>query len=1095
MISFALEMARTPPPEFPVRTYPVPVIADQVVVEWITSELASSSPLEPGSPHPNTRDFAGFKLGLQRVNPVDYNFTERVWVKDATAEDTYNYAIKYSGDHVSFPIFVHSYREPKLNFTARARGSALQVVYKLAVTNAGSGYVYGTQPALTFTGGAGSGAAGHGIVSPDGTIAEFVLTSTGTGYTSAPTFTVEASGGTTATGTASIQPTGAILVSEDVQQFPSDSEFFAQYFNVIRVYETLPGPLIPFTRYDDNLGPIQGTRRAVVWANQAPSLTATSKTTYEAREGSYYVAWELIETNSNGTGSAGNPAFPIFTEDIHDNDKGEVQRVTQVVVATGSEASSSTVSGGVVTHIDYLKIDGDPFHLIKLVETWAVPRALAGKETNAVKQVATVTTTRKAPGSDATPTALKDVTVTNEGDGTVLQVEKDIPAVFDEDRRTIEIPDIAPEWARALLATTTKSLKTAATSISDPTLGTGDLSKTLERVDEFDIKTTTVNRDPASLPLTLLDKEVTREFGGAEVDIYKTLALAGTTTVDEGEAFLSSEITSLGNGEEVKQSRVRHAGAWPILTDDLYDDEMLIQYAQTRQVVPAGTPAPDAGTTATADLTIAGGIVTAVTVTDGGTGYLGAPTFSFEFLIENHYTVVVTSTDTDIQFPSAISGILRAGDKIAFVNPTGNLDSQGVFYIKSVNTGADTFKISTTNGGAALVPDVSGSFGIAIATQQKDKTDVFVRDSSVFGVGERWGFYLGGSLVYYYITAVVDAGHVRLASGLEDANIVFPYSLFAPYNTIPDLSDPPILAAVVTDGSVTSVTITNGGSSLPSDLKVIISNPVFAYHAEVVAIDKWRSQLITVIKNPPSNEFDAIISYVNKPYTFPGRLILGAPGYENPDYGSPFFTSLAAPYFVQKSTAELVQVTLRTWWIKNVTAPIIQVSEIITHSVQVVEYGIDPGCGDSACYGYRIARIDNVLHDSFFNGIGQFFPQSTPSYSEYMGTTGQFTLTGDITFTQNSTTVTGSGSAFTTELQEGASLGIFVGQWVVDSITSDTSLEMTTPWLAPTGTVTGVQAQNLFPGWIGTSRIIAASVVPAKERNLWKVQTESVIMR
>lgn len=247
---------RNPPPELPVRTYPSPDVAEQVLVEWVTSELANATSLEPGTPHPNQREFAGFKLGIQRVNPLDHNFTQRIWVTDESSPDAYNYALKYAFESVAHPIFIRAYRELKTAYTARVKGTALQTVYKLVLTTAGSGYTSGDTPDLTFdnTGTSGTGAAGHGVVSPTGTITELIIDNGGSGYVSAPTFTLAApTGGVAATGTAHIQPTGAILVSEEAQSFPPESEFHALYFNVVRIYETLPGPILYGQEWDRGL--------------------------------------------------------------------------------------------------------------------------------------------------------------------------------------------------------------------------------------------------------------------------------------------------------------------------------------------------------------------------------------------------------------------------------------------------------------------------------------------------------------------------------------------------------------------------------------------------------------------------------------------------------------------------------------------------------------------------------------------------------------------------------------------------------------------------------------------------------------------------
>lgn len=164
---------RNPPPEFPVRTYPTPNIADQVVIEFVTSELANSKPLAPGTAHPNTREFSGYKLGLQRASPSDPYFTERLWVTDETSSNAWNYAVKYVSESVACPIYIRAYRELKSTYTAIAKDTADPV---------------------------------H---------------------------------------------SGAKLVAEEAQQFATDSEYFALYFNVIRVYQTLPGPVLHEQTYDE----------------------------------------------------------------------------------------------------------------------------------------------------------------------------------------------------------------------------------------------------------------------------------------------------------------------------------------------------------------------------------------------------------------------------------------------------------------------------------------------------------------------------------------------------------------------------------------------------------------------------------------------------------------------------------------------------------------------------------------------------------------------------------------------------------------------------------------------------------------------------
>lgn len=114
---------------------------------------------------------------------------------------------------------------------------------------------------------------------------------------------------------------------------------------------TVPGLYVPFTRYDLLLGPIVGTRRLVENSGLTTSLTATTKTTYDAHENSKVVCWELIETNSDGTGSDGNPAFPVRIEDSFEPDRGAIEKRMQVVIATGGEAGSLDVGSTLQTLI------------------------------------------------------------------------------------------------------------------------------------------------------------------------------------------------------------------------------------------------------------------------------------------------------------------------------------------------------------------------------------------------------------------------------------------------------------------------------------------------------------------------------------------------------------------------------------------------------------------------------------------------------------------------------------------------------------------------------------------------------------------------
>lgn len=247
------------PPQVPILTFFSPNKADQGLIELHNTSVSEYKPFDLGAPHPNTRDYARFKLGRQFNLPTDEKWVVRVWVTDETSPDWYNYHEKYLLESKAHPIFIRAYRVLKDSYgnTPVEEGSALTSVYKLVLTNPGSGYIPGTFPALTFSASTDGDATGHAVVKQDGTIAEFVLDYGGTGYESAPTFTCAApTSGVTATGLAFIQPVSAILVAEEAAPYPSDSEFFGLYLNVTRVYKTLPGPpMVTRSIGQDNLTP------------------------------------------------------------------------------------------------------------------------------------------------------------------------------------------------------------------------------------------------------------------------------------------------------------------------------------------------------------------------------------------------------------------------------------------------------------------------------------------------------------------------------------------------------------------------------------------------------------------------------------------------------------------------------------------------------------------------------------------------------------------------------------------------------------------------------------------------------------------------
>lgn len=117
---------------------------------------------------------------------------------------------------------------------------------------------------------------------------------------------------------------------------------------VQHLYSIFPGPWVPSAPHNPLLGPIQLRRRRVINTGQTASLTATVKTTYDSQNDALIIS-ELEETNSTGAGTTANPAFPVRIEDTFEPDRGAIEKRTQVVIATGTEAGSLDVGSTLQT--------------------------------------------------------------------------------------------------------------------------------------------------------------------------------------------------------------------------------------------------------------------------------------------------------------------------------------------------------------------------------------------------------------------------------------------------------------------------------------------------------------------------------------------------------------------------------------------------------------------------------------------------------------------------------------------------------------------------------------------------------------------------
>ena len=316
---------------------------------------------------------------------------------------------------------------------------------------------------------------------------------------------------------------------------------------VRHVWELLPSPYVPFTRYDDDLGPVQGRRRSVKNEGQVASREADKQITYDAREGSAIVYTELEETWSIATDDDGNSLFPIRDRDFYDPSRGPVQERRQLLVPTGEEAGSLVNVNGVITQTSYEPYND--FLSVKIVQTYGVDGPqLVGNTTDNDGQLVTVTTQRKGANGyvPPNPTATRTVEVSREDAEALIERIVDTPEVFKANTFSVERPDPIPQKFRVAVPIQS-SQEIVEGDAEVPTLSEGEISKSEEQRNKFIKRVSSTSRDQAVLPQTLTGKSTNNER--QEVTVTETLQLGNT--VESPTATKTVESEALGDGNYV----------------------------------------------------------------------------------------------------------------------------------------------------------------------------------------------------------------------------------------------------------------------------------------------------------------------------------------------------------------------------------------------------------------------------------------------------------------------------------------------------------------------------------------------------------------
>ncbi len=529
---------RVPPPEIPVINFLSPNKSDQGSIEFWNTENSNYVPLDVGAPHPNQRQYPNFRLGKQSPVQGDEKWYLRIWVSDETNPDWFNWAQKFSGEDDAFPIFIRTYREPRNSYTRRTEGQPLGTFYKLVVTDAGSGYANGTFPKITFdlpVVSKTSDPVAHGVVAPDGTISECVLDFGGEGHTANVEFNVDPPvNGNPASGIAYVQPQSAILTKEEASLFPEDSPFYAQYLQVVRVYETIPGPTFNETRLDVDGAELDVATTRKLCENITTGETingntwckTTSKPTDIDIICEEEVACRLI------------PGIPMLSTKIDEN--GDIMSQSQTMVEASSLVTTNDITGGVWTKTFQQDIDGTSLVSWEIVQVRNTQNPLNSYDA--------------------------------------------------------EIPDLMPEEFRPGVPVTTheETLIGDASPITLP-LALGVLMEREAQLDAYTYRHTIRGREGISLPQSITNREIVSEFGGGDVNRVLTLNLDNSLGLEEGLTVLSCEIRKIddqANGLAVRTTRQLNAASWPPLYGTHVDEKYGLQVDITRQTVDPLTSFP-----------------------------------------------------------------------------------------------------------------------------------------------------------------------------------------------------------------------------------------------------------------------------------------------------------------------------------------------------------------------------------------------------------------------------------------------------------------------------------------------------------------------
>lgn len=380
-----------PPPNRMIQELKTPNPVDTSFSELVdrnSPRWIENNPIKPGTLY---KDLKGADPQIARAFPELYFLSESVpigsntvagmpqhnfvrwnWMTDVEGESSYNADISYLGESISNPVYARTYMVRRDDYDedpTLATAIPLRALIGIRIIKGGRDYSHAE---ATFVGAGSDSGAKVAFILSEGSVIKGIVEVEGDDFDETSSIQIIGDG-TEAECQPIIQPEGSVLTSQKKVEFSDDDPRQAEFVKVLRLYEFLPGPYLPFTRYDDDLGPIQGRRRAVLNTGQlGGTITPISKTNYEARDGSSVVSWEIQEFWTDGSGDADNPQFPTLSWSSYNDERGAVLNTSQILVGSGfsDTAIITRPGGGKIRKVWFEPYADNPNLIKRRSETW-----------------------------------------------------------------------------------------------------------------------------------------------------------------------------------------------------------------------------------------------------------------------------------------------------------------------------------------------------------------------------------------------------------------------------------------------------------------------------------------------------------------------------------------------------------------------------------------------------------------------------------------------------------------------------------------------------------------------------------------------------